>query len=73
MIPYDQKAKEAVAKLKLSLTSTREEIIIHSQFRRNCATSPRDPEWGKPNPIDIDGIIELAFAEGLRYANEAAK
>ena len=59
--------EEALAQLKEDLSGVREEIIIHTQFRRNTAVSPTDPSWGQPNPIDIDGIIEMAFRAGTRY------
>lgn len=70
---FDDAARAALRGVQAELSPLREEIMVHSQFRRNTATSPLDPNWGKPNPIDINGMIEKVFAEGMRYAIEAAK
>lgn len=72
-VKYDDQARAACRALQNELAPLREEIIVHTQFRRNAATSPLDPRWGQPNPIDINGIIERVFAEGIRFANEARK
>jgi len=50
-----------------------EEIMAHSQFRRNTARSPLDPEWGKPNPIDITGLLAHAFRAGGRWQKAHGK
>lgn len=69
-VKIDDASRAALQRLQAELASTRQEIIIHTQFRRVTATSPLDPGWGQPNPIDIGGIIERCFVEGIRYANE---
>lgn len=69
-IKFDDAAKDALRRLQADLDQTRREIVIHTQFRRNTAVSPLDPAWGQPNPIDITGLVELAFTAGIRHANE---
>ena len=69
----DDKIKLALERLYGELHSVREEVILHTQFRRNTAVSPLDPNWGKPNPIDLNGVVGVAFWRGVQAAREAAK
>lgn len=68
VVKFDDKAREALRKVQKTCEGDRELIRVLTQFRVN-AYNPGDPNWGKPSPIDISGLIEMAFAEGIRYAN----
>lgn len=70
MVPFDAKARERCAAVVRACQAARDAVILYTQWRPDAGVSPGHPNWGKPNPIDITGLLETAFAEGIRFANE---
>ncbi len=61
VFPCDERAQADVAALKEKFYDLRMEIMRHTQFKRNYSCSPSDSDWGKPHPIDINGLIERVY------------
>lgn len=69
MIPFDDNARAAMRTVLAKCKPDRDLIVVLTQFNVGNQFAPSHPNWGKPNPIDINGLIEMAFAEGIRFAN----